>query len=271
MSTRRFAANDGVRGRGDDACDDPGWTRPEPDNDDRQIAEQDRIMSLIAEDLLLLLLDDKTGRPLVDGTKLSRVLAGAVLLELALPGAVRVAEKSGQVRTGRLIAEKAAVPVDLLTDPIVMSALDLIERKPITPKRAVQKLERGLRAQVLDRLSDKRLVRREQGRVLGLFPTTNWPSTDPGYEDALRRPLGQALLDGAAPQDRTVAIISLLAAVDAAHKQFPDADRRAIRKRAKKIAEGEWAGKAVRQAVDSVNAAIMAAVVVSSTAATSGS
>jgi Golgi phosphoprotein 3 (GPP34) len=45
-------------------------------------------MTLLAEDVLLLLLDDASGKPIVDGTKLDRVLAGALLLELALAGRV---------------------------------------------------------------------------------------------------------------------------------------------------------------------------------------
>jgi hypothetical protein len=33
-------------------------------------------MTLIAEDLLLLLLDDESGKPVLDDTRLSRVLVG---------------------------------------------------------------------------------------------------------------------------------------------------------------------------------------------------
>ncbi|WP_206035927.1 GPP34 family phosphoprotein, partial [Prescottella equi] len=58
--------------------------------------------SLIAEDLLLLLLDDESGDPLVDGTRLPRVLAGAVLLELALDGYVTPADQGEDVKRGRL-------------------------------------------------------------------------------------------------------------------------------------------------------------------------
>jgi hypothetical protein len=36
-------------------------------------------MTLIAEDLLLLLLDDESGKAVLDDTRLSRVLAGAAL------------------------------------------------------------------------------------------------------------------------------------------------------------------------------------------------
>ncbi|MET0315377.1 MAG: GPP34 family phosphoprotein, partial [Rhodococcus fascians] len=45
-------------------------------------------MTLIAEDLFLVLVDDVTGKPIVDSTKFPRVLAGALVLELAMNGAV---------------------------------------------------------------------------------------------------------------------------------------------------------------------------------------
>lgn len=60
---------------------------------------------LVAEELLLLLLDDETGRPTLDRTTLSFGLAGAVLAELALQGAVVVCDGSGN--RGRLVAKDA--------------------------------------------------------------------------------------------------------------------------------------------------------------------
>ena len=49
-------------------------------------------MTLIAEDLLLLLLDDESGKP--QTSELAVALGGAVLVELALAEAVTVEEKT---------------------------------------------------------------------------------------------------------------------------------------------------------------------------------
>jgi enolase len=69
------------------------------------------------------------------------------------------------------------------------------------------------------------------------------------------------LVHGPEPTQRTAALASLLSAVDAVPKVVPSDDRRAVKRRAKEIAEGEWAGVAVRKAVEAVNAAVATAVV----------
>ena len=78
------------------------------------------------------------------------------------------------------------------------------------------------------------------------------------------------LTEGGEPSSRTSALIALLSAVDAVPKVFPEADKKAIRKRAKEIADREWAAKAVRDAVESVQAAIMASIVAANAASSGG-
>ena len=53
---------------------------------------------LIAEDVLLLLVDDRTGRFLVDSTTLDNVLAGAVLVELVTIERVGFAPAGGGIK-----------------------------------------------------------------------------------------------------------------------------------------------------------------------------
>jgi hypothetical protein len=72
------------------------------------------------------------------------------------------------------------------------------------------------------------------------------------------------------PDERQAALVSLLYAVKAEHKVV-DGPRRELRARAREIAEGEWAGSAVSQAVRAVQATVMAAVLASSTAGAAAS
>ena len=69
---------------------------------------------------------------------------------------------------------------------------------------------------------------------------------------------------------RIAALISLLSAVSVAPRLFPDANKRAVTARAKQIAEGEWAGAAVRHAVDAVNAGMIAAITAGAVAVSGG-
>ncbi len=215
-------------------------------------------MTSIAEDLLLLLLDDESGKYVVDGVKLPRVLAGAVLLELALDDVVAVDTEGNQVKKGRIAIRTEARPAD----PILAEAVERLgSGRPLKPTAAIEKLQKGLQEKLLARVVEQGWVSEERGKILGVFPTKKWPAIDFTHEQRVRDLIRAALIDGLTPEPRTAALIALLSAADAAPKVFPDADKRAVKKRAKEIAQGEWAARAVRDAVASVNAAMMAAVV----------
>jgi hypothetical protein len=221
-------------------------------------------MTLLAEDLLLLLLDDETGKPLVDGSALPRALAGAVLLDLSLDAVVEPADGSGDVKKGRLVLRDRTAPLD----PILAHAVaQLRGSKPLKPVAAIEKLGKNLREAVLGRIVERGWVHEAKGKVLGIFPTKTWPAVDASHERVVRDRLRSVLVDGATPDSRTAALISLLSAVDAAPALFPDARKKDVRKRAKEIAKGDWSGEAVRHAVEAVNAAVIAVVVVPSVAA----
>ncbi|MFD6893778.1 GPP34 family phosphoprotein [Rhodococcus sp. NPDC060086] len=222
-------------------------------------------MSLLAEDLLLLALDDESGKSIVDSITLPRVLAGAVLLELVLDKVVLLDEEGMQGKKGRVVVGGAAP-----ADPVLADAVALLgARKPMKPAAAIEKLSKNLRDVVLERVVANGWVREERGKVLGLFPTRRWPAVDESHERQVRSELYSVLVDGVTPSPHTASLISLLSATKLAPKIFPDVDKKRITERAKEISEGEWAGKAVCQAVDAVNTAIIVAVTVPAVVASS--
>ncbi|MCL2535887.1 MAG: GPP34 family phosphoprotein, partial [Nocardiaceae bacterium] len=184
-----------------------------------------------------------------------------------LDGYVTPAEPGEDVRKGRLAVRRDGSP----DDPILARALEVIREapRPMTPETAIEKLDTEIRAAVFQRVIDRGWVRENRRKILGIFPSTSWPALDESHERDVRRVLEQVLVEGLDPDPRTAALVSLLSAVDAAARAFPDADRKAIRKRAKEIADGEWAGAAVRKAVDAINTAIFVAVMVPSMTAVS--
>ncbi len=62
-------------------------------------------------------------------------------------------------------------------------------------------------------------------------------------------------------------LVSLLSAVDGLPKIFPGENKKALQHRGKQIAAGDWAGAAVREAVQQIQAAVIAASVAATTAA----
>ncbi|MEU6829132.1 GPP34 family phosphoprotein [Nocardia beijingensis] len=221
-------------------------------------------MNLLAEDLMLLLLDERTGHSMADSTRTPRVLAGAVLLDLIEAGAIRLAGPGDEAKPGRIV-----VSANRSADPILGDALARIEAgRPMQARAAIEKLSKGLQPKVLHRLADEGLVRVEHHRALGVFPRTAWVPSE--HRKVLRDRLTPPFAHPDAPvEPRAAALISLLSAADAAPKVFPDRDRRMVKQRAKEIAAGDWAAKAARDAVRAVDAALTAAVV--SSAAATGS
>lgn len=226
---------------------------------------------LIAEDLLLLLTDDDSGKAQVDGTKLDHALAGAVLLELTLSGAVDLAGAQDSLKPGRVVIRNSGATGDGVLD----EGLRRVERKAgRKPKDVVPALTKGLRAQLYEQLAGRGIVQDERDKVLGLFPRTRWPVADSEHERRIRTQLRDQLVHGVSADERTGALISLLSAIDAVSTVIDprDAglDKRELNNRAKAIAEGQWASEAVRKAVEAVNAEVTAAVVAATVASTAG-
>jgi hypothetical protein len=220
---------------------------------------------LIAEDVLLLLLDDESGK-LTERTYLDVALGGALLTDLALREAVELPPKVSFWKTPRVTAVTGAG----LEDPLLASSLALIAARPRTAQDLVKRLGKAGRGELFTRLVDQGQVGIERGSVLGVFSTTRYPAADPAYEDQLRAEVTAALVEGQSPDERTAAVIAVLSAIDRAHKVIDrhGLSRGDVKRRAKEIAEGDWAAKAVRDAVRAAQSAMTAA---ASSAAVAGS
>lgn len=227
---------------------------------------------MIAEDLLLLLTDDATGRPQADSVKLPHALAGALLLELALAGKVDVAGDNARVKAGRLVVTDASPTGDEILDEALAT---IREREGKKPQAVLSKLHKGLRDKLYERLADRGILRREQDKILGLFPRTSWPAGDQAHEQRVRAAIAEAVVHGRQAEARTGALISLLSAIDAVTKVVdPNAygiGKRELKRRAKAVAEQTWASEAVRKAVEAVNSTMTAAVIGASVTATTTS
>ena len=211
--------------------------------------------TLIAEDLLLLLLDDDSGKLTLTSYP-QTVLGGALLVELATTGAVEVEETTGVWHAARVRAVAGAAP----QDPVLRTAYDVVAAKPRTARDLVDRLGRGTRDALAERLAARGVLERHDDRVLGLFPRTRWPAVDSGREQEVRRLLTAVLVQGVEPDERTGALVALLSAIDKQHLVVEHEGLSAgeVRKRAKQIAKGDWAAKAVRDAIVAATAAITA-------------
>ncbi|MDO9407539.1 GPP34 family phosphoprotein [Patulibacter sp.] len=209
---------------------------------------------LIAEDLALLLHDDDSGKQLTTQYTVDVALAGAILLELALRGAVRITGTADAGPAGRVVADGEATTGDELLDDGLRTVRGAAGK---TPDVVLEELRQGLRDRVLTRLVAAGELRREEHRTLGVFKRVRWPAGQGRREDDVRRDLDAALQQGREPDERTAAIVSLLSATDLVRRVVPTDDHKATKRRADEIAKGPWAADAVRQAVEDVASVVM--------------
>ena len=225
------------------------------------------MVTLIAEDLLLLLLDDDSGK--LTGTAYPQTaLGGALLIELALTGAVEVEEKVKVWRSTKVHPVAGRAP----EDPVLRAGYDTVGAKTRGAQELVERLGKGVQDQLAGRLVERGVLQRVDGRTLGVFPRKRWPIIDPTRKQEVRRNLIAALVQGVEPDERTAALVALLSSIDKAHKMVDHEGlpSKVVRKRAKEIAEGAWAAKAVKDAISAATAAVAAVAVAASVGATSG-
>jgi hypothetical protein len=209
---------------------------------------------LIAEDLLLLLLDDDRGdlavrdaggpaSPPVLASEI--VLGGAVLLELDLAGAVQLRGVPGGHEV--VVTPRAFEPGGPTADPVLHAAVRRVDEAPRDPADLVGRLGVGLPAALARRLADAGLLRAVPGATPG---TVRWPAADVARESGARRALWSVLVEGVAPDPRTRALVALLSAVGIAADVLPPGPvpTAELARRAALHADGSWPAAALQHA-----------------------
>jgi Golgi phosphoprotein 3 (GPP34) len=146
---------------------------------------------LLAEDLLLLVTDDASGRLSVPAAQVDAGLGGANLLELTLMNKVGLAADHDTSKPGRVVVRDPAPIGDTTLDAALQI---IIARQGSKPSSLIRPLGRNLRQTLYERLARSGVIRADQGRILGLFPAHRWPAQDSRHEADVRQQLIQALV-----------------------------------------------------------------------------
>jgi len=225
---------------------------------------------LIAEDLLLLVTDDASGRLSAQEAQVDAGLGGANLVELTLMRKVDLSGETDEGKPGRIVVLDPSPAGDEVLD----AALEILSaHQGKKPSAVIKPLSKNLRRTLYERLAASGLVRAEQGRALGIFPVHRWPAQNASHDTEVRRLVTQALTQQTAPDTRTATLIALLHALKCEHKIVDPRpyglSRRQLRARAEEIAEGNLASEAVRKVINEMIAAAAAAASTAAVAAAS--
>jgi hypothetical protein len=217
-------------------------------------------MLTLTEELFLLSLREKkntVGLPY--STALPYALGGTMLAELALSGQIQI-DKDKRVW---LISD--AQPVE---DKRLTELLDIIREssKPrkithwiITIAGKGKKLEKKLLADLIQ----MGVLKEEEKRVLWVIPYTEYAQQDASVKYLRKQHLRDIVLGGKAADQQSIALLSLLKAIDLLNHLFTPDEIKAAGNRVNEIIKDEAIGKAVIEILDSISSAAVAAALAS--------
>jgi len=210
------------------------------------------------EEILLLALDEDKGTTAM-GSYFTNAMGGAILAELAMDGSITIAEDKKKkvtiLRHGRL------------DDPILDECLTLIKeaKKPKKASDWVMKFAglKDLKNRAARQLVTKKVLKEDTGSVMKIFKRTIYPEADGGPEKDLRERMKKAIFTSTMQVEaRTVVIVVLAQAADMLNKVFPKKKLKERKQRLEKLTSGQLAGKATKEAVEAVQAAIVVCAVI---------
>ena len=207
---------------------------------------------LIAEDLLLLLTDDTSGKLSAHPAKVDIVLAGANLVELALMGRVDSSRKAQLIVVDRSPIGDAVLNATLAT---VTRETDIRGHGP--PIQAViGQSAKKVRKTLYQRLVSMGMVRHERRRIL----RDRWPAQDSRHKAEVRGRVVQALMAQTRPDTRSAALIALLHTIRHEPKIVDPRNygmsKSQLIERGAVIVYSSWAPEAVRIAIDAIIAGL---------------
>jgi hypothetical protein len=216
-------------------------------------------MSLrLYEEILLLELDDEKGTAR-SSSMYAQAMGGAVIAELMLAGRIRLAEDKK-----RRVEVADATPVG---DPLLDAVLAEMAaaKKPKQGSEWVAKVagQSRLKAEAAGRLVAAGVLRQEEAKVLGIFPTSHYPTRDARPEREVRARLYRAVCTDTQDLDaRTIVLVALADAGGLLSRVVEKPRLKERKERIKAITSGHAVRAVTQEAIDAVNAAVMVAVMV---------
>lgn len=217
----------------------------------------------ILEKITLIALDDDTGKWVTDSMRLNYALAGGVLLLLTQKSKIKIEDNKistiDSSKTDNYILNDA---IDLIVGLNNGKAINIIYKLA----RLIRKLKDGI---VID-LIKKGILKKQEGKVLWLFSTTNYPMVDSTLENKVKAEQIE-IVENNKPieNDDNLFLLSVLINCNLEKEVFgKNAKKSLISKRINEITSGDSIGKTTNQAMAQMQAAMTMLMV--STAATSG-
>ena len=194
----------------------------------------------LAEDIVLLLLDDETGKMEdIHANVMEMLMAGAVLMDLGLKGRL-------DWDLERLFVVNETPTGDAVLDGVLAQVC--AHSEPMAPKAWIQRIaERGMeiRAAAIDSLVARRIINVEDRRFLWVFGSRRYPVIDNTEEREAKLRLMDVLLSDTIPDPHDIALICLADAASVFEIILSERELRQAGKRIEQVRKLDLVGQAM--------------------------
>jgi hypothetical protein len=203
-------------------------------------------MLTLPEELLLLAIQDEKGSLVTSSSfAINYGIAGAILLELAFEDYIEYKEK-------RIVVRKRAYKENSVFNEALKHIKELPKEKNARYwiSRLTAKIKK-LRKRILDQLVDKKILYKNERKVLWIFTSTTYPIKDSTPKSEIKTKIREAILHGKKHDDRTIALIALVNACGFINQIFTKGERKLAKIKIEEIMKKNVIAKAV---IDTVTA-----------------
>ncbi|MFB0553613.1 MAG: GPP34 family phosphoprotein [Phycisphaerae bacterium] len=206
------------------------------------------------EEIMLLALRDEKGT-IASGTMYQYAIGAAVLAELLLNKRIAV----GEPRRKKLVDLISSQPIG---EPLIDQCLEKIcnAKRRASLQTWVSRFAgvKNLKHRVARQLCDRGILRAAEDTILLLFARKIYPEINPEPERKLIERLRQAIFTDSRDVDpRTIVLVSLANSTGLLKVVFNKKELKGRKARIKEISDGEITGKAAKEAIEAMQAAIM--------------
>ena len=208
-------------------------------------------MMTVAEEMLLLVLDDTSGTFITEpDININYALAGAVLADLALKGRI-------EADPDKLFVLDPKPTGDAVQDAVLARIAEADEVQD-TAYWVAEIGQRGeeVREHLLSRLVERGILKRVEEKVLWVFETRRYPTIDGREEHEVKKRIMDTLLSEGTPSHKDAVIVSLADACSLFRQMLADRELENLRSRIESIADSETIGVAVGETIRQVRASV---------------
>jgi len=214
------------------------------------------------EEIMLLTLRDREGT-VASGTNYSYAIGGAALAELLLRDRA-VVDREKKKKFLRLVDSTP------LGDPVLDECLGKLKnaKKRAQLQTWVSRFAsvKRLKYRMAGQLCKRGILRADEDKVMLLFTRKIYPEIDPAPEGEIMERLRSAIFTDTEDVDpRTVVLLSLAKSADVLKVNFDKKELKARKKRIEQVANGEVTGRATKEAIEAMQAAVMVTVIIATT------